>query len=151
MAGKSTKAEIELRVAAVRQLVLNGASHYDIVRFGSENWHITSRQTEDYLAEARKSIKEAADAYRDMAFAEHVEHRRALRRKANNNKQYKLELEIAKDEAKLLNLYPAERHEMTGKDGGAISIDMHSLTDEQLAALIRAGMINASDSQNTTE
>ena len=59
MAEKSTDAEIELRIATVYEMVVKGASRKYIVRYGSENWNISSRQIDDYLKRVYEDIKEA--------------------------------------------------------------------------------------------
>lgn len=112
--GKATLAEVELREAAVRQLQLDGASRYDILQFTAKNWNLGVRQTDEYMARAAASIKVAGESRTVNALWEAIEHRRSMRHKAHVAKNYKLELDIAKDEAKLLGLYPAEKHEITG-------------------------------------
>lgn len=67
MAEKSTDAEIELRIATVYEMVVKGASRKYIVRYGSENWKISSRQIDDYLKRVYEDIKEAyGDEYKEQ-------------------------------------------------------------------------------------
>lgn len=58
MAEKSTNAEIELRIATIYEMVVKGCSRKFIVRYGSENWNISSRQIDDYLKSVYEEIKE---------------------------------------------------------------------------------------------
>jgi hypothetical protein len=58
MAEKSTNAEIELRIATIYEMVVKGASRKYIVRYASNQWNITSRQTDDYLKKVHEDLKE---------------------------------------------------------------------------------------------
>lgn len=54
---KSTDAEIQLRLDTIYEMVVKGASRKYIVRYASENWKITSRQTDEYLSRVYDEIK----------------------------------------------------------------------------------------------
>lgn len=116
MGARATAAELELRIEAIRRAILEGRDYRAIVRFSAENWKITSRQVDDYIAAARKSIREATTAARDELVAEHIEIRRELRRRMIADDDYRGALTAAQDEAKLLDLYPAakEKTELAG-------------------------------------
>lgn len=58
MSEKSTNAEIELRLATIYEMVVKGASRKYIVRYCSEKFEITSRQTDEYLKRVYDEIKE---------------------------------------------------------------------------------------------
>jgi hypothetical protein len=107
---KATKHVISTRVAYVRKLLLKGYSRGEIVQEGSKKWRITERQVDDYLARAQTDLKEEAKRHREEAFAEHLAARRELRKRAQNTGDLRIELDTLKDEAKLLNIYPAEKH-----------------------------------------
>lgn len=55
---KATNAEIELRLATIYEMVVKGCSRKYIVRYCSESFKITSRQTDEYLSRVYNEIKE---------------------------------------------------------------------------------------------
>jgi len=57
--GRPSKAITESRIAEVYQLMIDGLDTSRIIRFGSENWGVSSRTTENYISEARKKFLEA--------------------------------------------------------------------------------------------
>ena len=128
---KGTNADIAMRVEAVRCLILEGANRYDILQFCSENWGVGERQADEYMERARKKIMEVLDRKREEHMAEHIDFRRHLRRKAMKAQDSRLALEVARDEAKLLDLYPAMKNEHTIRD-------MSQLTDDELRAIVEA-------------
>lgn len=129
MPGKrTTEADVAMRVEAVRRLILQGANRYDILQFVAKNWCASARMADDYVARARQSILEAMKPERAQNLAEHIEARRDIRRKANEAKDHRLVLDVLKDEAKLMDLYPADRSDVR-------FMDMSKLTDEELRAI----------------
>lgn len=59
MSKKCSNAEIEARVGEVLDLVLTGSTRSEIVRYGSkQGWGVSSRQIDDYIADARAEIAE---------------------------------------------------------------------------------------------
>lgn len=70
---KATNAEIDLRVSSVYEMIVKGHTRSMIVRFSSENWGIGERQTEDYIASARKLINENyGEKYRENILEKHL-------------------------------------------------------------------------------
>ena len=61
MAKKATNAEIEFRIATLYEMVVKGATYSYIVRYASEEWDITSRQTDTYLKRVYEQIKDTYD------------------------------------------------------------------------------------------
>jgi hypothetical protein len=55
---KSTKSEVEKRVALVVAMLGSGATYHDIVRYGTKNWGVASRQIDCYIKNAREIIRE---------------------------------------------------------------------------------------------
>lgn len=119
---KSTKAETQKRIRLVLEMLLQSTPKVDIVRFGVENWQVKERAIEDYITAAYAIMKELAKQEREEVFAENLTQRRYIKNKAIKAEDYRLAHEVLKDEAKLLNLYPAEKHEVTGEGGNAIPI-----------------------------
>lgn len=54
---KATDAEIQLRLDTIYEMVVKGASRKYIVRYCSENYKISSRQTDEYLSRVYDEIK----------------------------------------------------------------------------------------------
>jgi hypothetical protein len=137
---KSTQATVRQRVHEVLQLRLLGAEFHDIVQHASENgWGVGERQLWNYLARADDLLERTLETDRGKLFRRHVAQRRALYARAMAVSDYSTARAVLKDEAELLGLYPARRHELTGKDGGAVQTqNLVSLTDEQRAAGVAA-------------
>lgn len=57
MAKKATKAEVELRIATLHEMVVKGATYNFIVRYTSQEWEISRRQTDTYLKRVYKQIQ----------------------------------------------------------------------------------------------
>ena len=122
-----SKGELLLRVEVVRRLILEGRTRNEIIRNVAEQYKIKPRQCENYIKKARLSIQEEARTLEPNALAEHIAHRRDLRRRAAAAGKMVIELAAAEDEAKLLGLY----HMIDA----LVNIDMTKLTDAQLERL----------------
>ncbi len=113
----------ETRVDAVRVLLLKG--HEDtpsLVQGIADKFGVNTRQAYNYVAKAKKQIAEVGAIDSAYRLAEHIAVRRDIRRRARDGNDLRMELAAAQDEAKLLGLYPADRHEVTGTDGGPVVI-----------------------------
>jgi hypothetical protein len=137
---KSTQATVKQRVSEVLRLRLLGAEFYDIVQHASENgWGVGERQLWNYIAKADDLLEASLETDRDKLLRRHVAQRQALFARAMSVSDYGNARAVLKDLAELLGLYPAKRHELTGKDGGALQThNLVSLTDEQRAAGVAA-------------
>ena len=132
---KSSKATVAQRVDAVIDLLLAGAMPRDIVRYGSENgWGIGKRQIEKYITAANGLIAESLEKDRAKLLADHLARRRRLFSKANEAGDYRTALACAQDEAKLCDLYPATKTELTGKGGNPL--EFRNLSDDELDSTI---------------
>ena len=83
---------------------------------------VNTRQAYNYVAKAKKQIVEIGEIDRAYRLAEQIAMRREIRRKAFDTNDLRTALAAAQDEAKLLGLYPADKHEVTGKDGDGMVI-----------------------------
>ena len=121
MAGpKADKLTKERRVEAVYRLILDGWTTEQIFQNTSE-WGVTERQRRNYINEAEQRIMAIAAPEKAMHLARHIAARRQL---ARESKHVRDKLAVLKDEAALLGLYPATRHELGGPDGGPVLIQM---------------------------
>jgi hypothetical protein len=105
MAKKSDNAEIENRINQVYSLILACQPYAKIVRYASEKWGITSRQTDTLIQRARNRMKEISAIHREEAYAEELELRREIIRKALDDKKYQTALQAADSRAKLRGLF----------------------------------------------
>src|SRR5919201_2075319 len=137
---KSTKAEVRQRVEEVLRVRLLGAELWDIRQHASEQgWDVSDRQLYRYLAAADKLLAQTLEKDREKLLNRHLAQRRALYARAMEVGDLRTALAVAKDEADLLNLYPARRHELTGAAGGPLqSQNVVVLTDDQRAAAVAA-------------
>jgi hypothetical protein len=105
---KADNATIGKRVSVIYTLILQGWHSADIVRSLSEQWELTGRQIENYIAKARKLIEKSADERREAAFERHLAARALLYK---TTKDERLKLKILQDEAKMMGLYPVKKRE----------------------------------------
>ncbi len=90
-------------------MLLRGYRSQEIVNWVKDKWHLRERQAWEYIRKAQEAMQEAFAERQQLALAEHMEIRRDLRKQAYKAEDYRLVLEIMKDEAKLLGLYPKLR------------------------------------------
>jgi hypothetical protein len=130
---KSTKLETQQRVEEVLRIRLMGAELWDIRQHASEQgWGVSDRQLYRYVAAADKLLAQSLERDREKLLNRHHAQRRALLARALEVSDLRTALAVVKDEAELLGLYPARRHELTGKDGGPLQSDSNVvLSDEQ--------------------
>jgi hypothetical protein len=122
---KSTKAEVLKRVEEVFKLRLGGAEYADVVQYASaaeQNWGVSERQIRNYIAAADKLMKERFDSRAEHLLARHLLQRRLLYAHALGAGDFSTALRILDSEAKLEGLFPAEKHEHTGKGGGKVEL-----------------------------
>lgn len=117
--------------------MLVGCSSGKIVRFISENWGVSSRQAENYIARARKSIEQQVKERSSWMLYEHIEARRYLRLRAYETGDFHTELNVLRDEAKLLGLYPKSSSHQS-ESGEEVEETKGTLTSEQQQELINA-------------
>jgi hypothetical protein len=121
---KATQIEHDKRVETVKQFILAGVDVDEICQDVAIRFGVGTRQALRYVSYARKRIMRRVEADRDAMFAEHIAHRRDMRKRARQTKDLRAELSIAQDEAKLWGLYPADEHRIAGADGGALTIKL---------------------------
>lgn len=105
MAHKSDNAEIEKRVNKVYSLILQCHSSEKIIAYANQNWRINRAQAKNYIRRARTQMKEVCAIEREEAYAEEMELRREIIRKAMEDKKYGLALQAADSRAKLRGLF----------------------------------------------
>lgn len=135
--GPSVKADAPLaqaRLNEVLHLRLDGAARWDICEYvrvkevdPASPWAVAKRgrplsesQIERYIQKADAIIRESAARLRDGAVERHLAMRQARYAAACRAGDNATALACLKDEARLLGLYPAARHEHFGEGGGPI-------------------------------
>ena len=114
---------VETRVDAVRVLLLKGQEDTPrLVQEIANQFGVNTRQAYNYVAKAKEQIKDVGAIDRAYRLAEHIAVRRDIRRRARNDGDLRMELAASQDEAKLLGLYPADKHEVSGQDGVPVVI-----------------------------
>lgn len=61
MAKKTNTAEVELRVAKVARMLIEGQSRQGIIQLGDDEWGVSDRTIDEYLSRAYDKISEHAD------------------------------------------------------------------------------------------
>lgn len=110
--GRVNKQTIEARIDAVRLLLLAGKEPAEIARDSSAKWGVTERQVFNYVSTAQERIRGILEVDRVFRTAEALTLRRDLRQRARKTGDIRAELEVLKDEAKLLGLYAPDQSEV---------------------------------------
>jgi hypothetical protein len=150
---KATRAIMLLRVTEIVRIRLDGAQSYDVTEYVAEKereegspWHLAEgetplsrRQIERYVQKADRIIVAAGVSDANAALAVHLARRENLFAKAVNAGAIRDALAVLIDMAKLTALYPAERHELTGRGGAALQATLTTveMTDDERAAAVR--------------
>lgn len=111
MAQKSDSAEIENRVNQIYLLILACHSTQKIVNYSKQNWGINRTQTHTYIQRARNLMRATTAINREEAYAEEIELRREIIRKALDDKKWQTALQAADSRAKLRGLFEKTEQE----------------------------------------
>ena len=68
--GRRTAAETAFRVNTVYGLLCDGKSRGEIVQFSTENWKLSTRQTDELIKRAREAIEKDCELSRPAFLAE---------------------------------------------------------------------------------
>jgi len=135
---KADALEVDKRTYFI-SLMLRRKSIPFILQYASENWKIGDRQTRTYIRRARKEWKKYSEKLKAGARAYSLAKLRDLNDMAHDkkvvvgtvdNKQIKnvedlnLILDIVKEEAKILGIYPAEKHKIDLPEVIKVKVDL---------------------------
>jgi hypothetical protein len=148
---KASKATVLLRLLEIVRIRLDGAKLWDVSEYVREQeqtegspWKLadgdkplSERQIARYVRRADDTIAVSTRERRRQALVKQLARREHMYAKAMNAGDVRTALAVAQDEAKLRNLYPPKRTELTGKAGGPLQYD-HVPTDAERAAGITA-------------
>ena len=90
MGKRATKVDKAQRIAQLVRLISNGAVTSEMLRYAADQWGLSTRQAESYIAEAREVIIEDINHDRKVVVAElmhgaHTIWKAALKEKQFNN------------------------------------------------------------------
>jgi len=113
--GQADKERVQKRVETVYRLILQGETIPNICQNLSKIEGVSERTVRRYVARARAMVHAEAKRIREEAFDEHLAARRRMRKEAHDAHDGRLAFDILRDEAKMLELYPAEKQKQEGE------------------------------------
>ena len=125
--GKTDSIEKEKRIYQISLLLRRKPMSF-IVEFMRQNWGLEKAQAYRYIASARKEWQKYYANIKSSGIGYHIAQVRDLKDKAFANEDIRLALDITKEEAKLMGIYPAEKHEIT--EGKVIVLGKKEEKDE---------------------
>ena len=124
MANKEVdKVEYQKRVYQIGLLLRRKSVSY-IIQFASDNWHIGARQARTYIRKAREEWQKYFEKLKGDGMAYHIAQMRDLKDKAFIEKDTRLVLDITKEEAKLMGIYPSEKHDLKVEGEVTIKVEL---------------------------
>jgi hypothetical protein len=104
VAKKSTDAEIAIRVRQVYGLLTQGFSRQQVIQYCSENWSITERHADNYIAKARILIDKDCELSRPAFLAEALGRLRNLEQAASRRGQLMVATNAIRLQCELIGL-----------------------------------------------
>ena len=101
---KQAAAEVERRVDQLARLLISGARTSECVRHSTETWGVTRRQSETYIARARKLIRDDMSMERQDFLAQKLALMDDVSKKALNSNQLGAAIGAARLAAELAQL-----------------------------------------------
>ena len=102
---KSTNLEVDWRVQAVYQKIVDGWSMNQICQEGSEKWNVSTRQVERYIKSARELIHRDASINREALMAEAFAGYRSIRQASEARGNYMAALKALENMTALAKLH----------------------------------------------
>ena len=145
MAEKADQFEIMKRIYEVSLLLTRKPTSY-IVQYAAEKWEVGERQAREYIKLARKEWEKYFSQVKKCGMSYHVSQLRDLKDQALSRQaliglgfnrrlvdvpDLNLAFEIAKEEGKLMGIYPTEKHKLEIEG----SLEVNSELDKKLAQL----------------
>lgn len=151
MPKKATKAETQLRISQIYKMLLSGVGRAEIIQYGSKNWEIGDRQTDDLIARTNKIFEANAEVIRDREFGKSISRLNDLYMRSMQVQDYKTCLSVQKEVIALLGLSAPLKHkveqELTGKDGAPIAfVKLTDLSDDDIDRILKQAGIGSTGS-----
>ena len=115
------KVEKQKRIYEISLLLRKKSVNY-IVQFIAQNWDLRDRQAYNYIRLAREEWQKYFAKLKYDGMSYHVAQLRDLKDTAHDKENYRLVFDIAKEEAKLMGIYPAEKHKIEEEEEKVIVI-----------------------------
>ena len=130
MGSDVTQVERIQRVEIVFNLLLGGATRAEIIRFCNEKWEVKEDCVDKYMKDAREKIALINEGNLQDNRGWHIAHRFNLLARAKKSGNLSMELEAAKDVAKIQGLY-IDRVQLTigGKEDQQKTIEARKLLE----------------------
>lgn len=123
---RASQAEVSLRVKQIAKLLIDGHPRYRIVQIASEQWGVSDRRVDAYIAKARQIIQEECRSDLVEWRALHIARCEDLYQRAIKNKKDGLALQALINQGRILGLYEI-RH----------SVELTNRIDPELEAKLR--------------
>ena len=101
---KATKALVDQRVAEVYGLLSKAWSRQQVVQYAAENWDISTRQADEYIARAREMLEQDCQLSRQQFLAEALMRLRGYEQAAAKRGQMQVAVNSARLQAELIGL-----------------------------------------------
>lgn len=101
---KSCKKVVDQRVELVSKMMIDGQGRADIIHFSSDNWNISERQIDKYIAKAREVIQNDIIRNIEFDYAKSIKRYECIYQKAIQSKDFKLALLVNKEISSLQGL-----------------------------------------------
>ena len=116
---KATQIEVVSRVLQIKKHVLEGAHRQEMLQLATEEWGLSERQGDEYIAKAHKEIKIEVRAMGQTTLPWHIAARMHLFNKAARINDLANARQILDSLAKLQGLW-IDKSELLGADGNTI-------------------------------
>lgn len=121
--------EKEKRIYQVSLLLRRKPTKY-IVEYIKRTWNLETTQAYNYIKAAKKEWQKYFTNLKHAGISYHIAQFRDLKDKATNQEDYKLVFDIAKEEAKLMGIYPAEKHKLDLPENFEITVKLPKGEDD---------------------
>ncbi|MCE5322129.1 hypothetical protein LLG46_02310 [bacterium] len=125
VAAKSNKATMQERIDHIYEMLVDGYSTREIVRYSSENWNLSRRQTEKLIARANSLLEAESKQLKPIHLSKGIRRLEKQYHKADGADEIRNAIAAQAELNKLLKLYesPSEPEDESGVDNIIESID----------------------------
>jgi hypothetical protein len=134
---RATTIELELRHSEVGSLLLSRFTRAQIVEYSTKKWGVDYAQADQYIASAKQLIAERIKETKNTTIDDHVDALLDLKRRARDEKDLRIELDVSKEIAKLTALYPVETKRL--ELSNVSDTDLIEQTNELAARILAEG------------
>ena len=138
------RVETEKRIYEVQKLLLSGMSPTEICQKMQVIWGVSKWQIERYISRSYKYWERYFSEKKGKQLEYQKAKRADLYNQAYRDSQWDTCLNVAKDEAKLMGLYPAEKHEHEIKVPDVVEV-VHYIQEGKPPEIIEESDANADD------